>query len=151
MYNKVNLWRCLSLPHTMENVLVFVLLLGLKTLLALFETLSKLLVGWTLTRGWKEEELGSTQYEKSAHVVRILFRASPNIAIPHTLNHFLYVHENYMHPKFILENSNVSLYIMEKNYAVFAITEPSVDVYDTKKHPFLFISHYLLANTQIDI
>ncbi len=42
-------------------------------------------------------------------------------------------------PKF----QNATLVSVEKNYAVFCVSDPDVDVLDTKQFPFAFLSQYL--------
>jgi hypothetical protein len=53
------------------------------------------------------------------------------------------------HPRHILEQKNVTLFTTTSKYALFCVTDPSEDIYETKKHPFLFIAHFVHAKQLI--
>ena len=62
--------------------------------------------------------------------------------IPHGLDNFLYVHESYLSPRWLLDRPNVTLFTAESDCAVFCVSDPDVDVYDTERFPFVFFAHY---------
>ncbi len=60
----------------------------------------------------------------------------------HSTDNFLYVHERYEEPGYVLRNKNVTLFTLERERAVFCVTEPDVDVYDMVRFPFVFYAQY---------
>ncbi len=69
--------------------------------------------------------------------VRILAKGSYASASEISKDNFLYVHEKYVRPSYILERDHVTLFVRTMEYAVFVVTERDVNIYDTKKFPFL--------------
>jgi len=67
----------------------------------------------------------------------------------HFLENFIYKHDKYIHPRYVLEAKNVSLFTVTKDYALFCVSNPKDDIYETKKYPFMFISQYDLAEKLI--
>ena len=57
------------------------------------------LFGYTLTHGTREEREKARSYEHSAHVVQIKRRAHEMDLQPHGIKHFLFTHEEYVHPR----------------------------------------------------
>ena len=66
-------------------------------------------------------------------------------SIRYQLRNFVWRHEKYVHPRFILEHDNVSLMGITPTHAFFCVSEPGFDVYQTKMAPFLFIIQFLAA------
>ncbi len=126
----------------MEGLLAYVILLTLRTCVLILDTILDLTIGFTISGGSKEERLKSKDYEHSAHVVNVLMRAKPLVYVVSTEQYFLYHHEKYVHPRYILESANVTLMGVEKDYALFCVSDPDVDVYDTKKFPFVYYSQF---------
>jgi len=58
----------------------------------------------------------------------------------HFLHNFIYKHEKYMHPRTILDAKHISLFTVTKDYALFCVTDPEEDIYNTKRNHFMFIS-----------
>ena len=50
------------------------------------------------------------QFECSAQVVRIWWRAAFAPAMPHHLVNFLYTHTAYVHPREVLKSKNITLH-----------------------------------------
>ncbi len=116
-----------------------------KAALCLVEWVSDLLFGSTFTGGTrKERDKARSSYEASAHLVRVLWRAkyAPWEVRNCRLRNFLYAHESYVHPNYVLQNKNVSLLAVEKDYALFCVTDPQVDLFDVTKFPFLVLSQF---------
>ena len=103
--------------------------------------------------------LAENDFAHSAQLVKIIYRAKGMKYITTWLKHFLYKHEKYIHPNYIVENKvtiaekssetkkkkylqNVTLLSVEKDYAVFCVSDPEVDVLDAKQFPFAFLSQY---------
>jgi hypothetical protein len=107
------------------------------------DILLDLLFHWTLTGGSKtERQAAADKYESSAQVVRIMWMCCPRIIRPTTLQSVLYRHERYVHPDFVLEHPNVTLLAVEKDHALFCMTDPNVNIYDCVKFPFMNMAQY---------
>ncbi len=55
---------------------------------------------------------------------------------------FLYLHDDYVHPRHILKHDHISLQAVTATHVVFAVTDPGVNVYDMAKHPFVMMAQY---------
>ncbi len=60
-------------------------------------------------------------------------------------NCFLYKHDSYVNPDYVLQHANVTLIAVEKDYALFAVADQDLNVYDTNRFPFMFLSQFLGA------
>jgi hypothetical protein len=59
---------------------------------------------------------------------------APGIAVdPRPWNNFSSSHVKYIHPRYILENDNVTLQGITSLHAYFCVTNPAVNIYDTKE------------------
>ncbi len=100
-----------------------------------------LLTGYTTRGGSREERTRAwLHHEHSAQIVNIAWRAHYVDLIVASGKNFLWTHEKYVHPKYILENKNVTLYMMDEDNAYFCVSDPDVDVYNVDKFPFCFLS-----------
>ena len=135
----------------MDEIFFYWFLLFLKGLLWVVELFTDLIFGYTLTGGSRKEREEAKEYEKSAHLVNVRLKGRPIDLIPHSLWNFLYTHEKYVSPRFILENKHVTLFTAGKECVVFCVSDPEVDVYDTKKFPFVFYAHYYIVEKLVII
>ena len=126
----------------MENLFCYWLLLSLKGLLMALDAILDCTVGFTFMKGWRKARREAREQGRSAQLVSIVWKAHPIDLIPHGLINFLYIHEKYIDPQYILDNQNVTLFFMDKDSVAFCVTDPSVDVYDMSKYPFIFFAHY---------
>ncbi len=133
----------------MENLFCYWLLLYLKGLLMAFDYILDCTVGFTFMKGWRKARREAKEKGRSAQLVNIAWKAHPIDLIPHGLINFLYTHEKYIDPQYILENQNVTLFFVDKDSVTFCVTDPSVDVYDMNKYPFVFYAHYEMARKLI--
>jgi hypothetical protein len=90
------------------------------------------LFGYTLTMGTRKERAMSEKYEYSAQLATIWGRGAYTIVENHQPNHFLLRHERYVHPNYILEHDNITLHGVTPTQAFFCVSDPSVNLYDTK-------------------
>lgn len=81
--------------------------------------------------------------------VRVLFRGAYSLILNHTLDNFFYVHEEYVDPKYILDNDNVTLQSVTDKHAVFCVSDPEFNVFETKMAPFVWIIQYFKAQRLI--
>ncbi len=123
----------------------YLLLLVFKFLALLLDVLLDALFGYSTKKGTREEQLKALDYEYSAQYVKVVWRAKTSIFSQTNSEDFLYQHVKYVHPDYILQNKNVTLFDIGKDYALFCVTDPDVDINCTEKFPFLFLSQYLEA------
>ena len=115
----------------------------LKAFVFIIETVSDLLTGLTLTRGSYKERLKAEVEGRSAHVVNVIWRAWFKETERHDLSNFLFTHAAFEKADYVLGKNHVTLYSVFAKFAVFCETEPEVDLYDTKRFPFMWISQFL--------
>jgi len=120
-------------------------LLLIHLICTLLECVSDLLFSFKWTTGSKGDRLKAQKYEHSAQVVQVHWRAHYQMSVLPLKRNFLYSHDRYVHPNYILEHNNVTLLQVCKHYAIFCVTDPNVDVFDTKQNPFMFISQFELS------
>ncbi len=131
---------------TMDDMFKFWLMVVVKCLLWFVEIFMDLILGYTITGGSREERRKAwLHHEHSAQLVNVLWKAHNLEVQNHTSWNFLYKHEKYVSPKYILEHKNVTLFTMDTTHAYFCVSDPDVDIYDTKKRPFVFICQYYEA------
>jgi len=118
-------------------------------LLWCLDLITDLLFGFTCSGGTKAEREAAKFYQNSGHLVSVKWKARYTPFWYMFKNNFLCVHEKYIHPEYILEKRNVSLFTVTKDYALFCVTPPKVDIYNTKQYPFTFIAHYNLCEKLI--
>ncbi len=134
----------------MDDSIKYWFLCLLKLLVKILDYVTDLIWETTYTGGTRTERLKSqNEYRHSAQVVKILWRAKHHISSITRSDNFLYEHVEYVDTKTILERRNITLMSVEKDFALFAVSDPNVDVYDSKKFPFVFISLYQNAEKLI--
>ncbi len=116
-------------------------------LLQIVEWVTDLLFGFTFRGGTKQERREAHRsYEKSAQLVNILHHARYHQLMDmFDLSYYLYKHERYVSPEYVLDKSNVALYFVTKTHAVFSVAEPGDDFYDTNRIPFCAMAFEVLA------
>ncbi len=132
---------------TMDDLLKYWALRVARVLLWLLETISDLVLGWTFSGGTREERRNAENYENSAQVVTVVHKAKETLYKWTVLDNFLYRHDKYVHPNYVLKNKNSYLLAVERDYALFGMTsDPDIDIYNTKDYPFLFLFQYTMAD-----
>ncbi len=135
----------------MDEFIFYILLLLTKWFLWMVELITDLLFGYTFTSGTRSEREEAKKYEKSAQLVNVKWRARPVDLMHCRLEHFLYIHEKYIDPRYVLKHAYVTLLTVEKDCAIFCVSDPGVNVYDTKLYPFVFLAHYMVAKKLVII
>ena len=95
---------------------------------------------FSIERGTLEEQKAGQDFDNSAHIVKIHYRSYYTDVLNYNLKNFVYSHKCYVHPNYILENDHVTLYGFTRTHVFFSITSPSVDVYNTRKFPFVYLA-----------
>ena len=127
----------------MDEFVIYLGVLVLKYLQWALDLVLDLVVGYKFTAGWRDERRKAwLHHEHSAQVVRILARGRNIDFDSHSGNNFVYVHEKYVSPRYVLEKKNVTLMTMDADHVYFCESDPDVDVTDTKEFPFMFHGQY---------
>ena len=91
-----------------------------------------ILLGHTLQHGSREERKKSEEYENSAHMVNIVARGTYSVLMIHQLRNFVWHHEKYVHPRYVLEHDNITLMGVTPTHAFFCLSDPKFNVLDIK-------------------
>ncbi len=130
----------------MDDTIKYWFLCLIQALIAILDFCTDLAVGITMSGGSRRDrEKAANQYEHSAHVVRIVWRAKHHSFRTSQLNNFLLVHEEYVEPEYVLKHRNIMLMAVEKDYALFSVFGPHDDIFESEKHPNLCRALYMHA------
>ncbi len=133
-----------------DGVFKFLLLLVLQSLAYLIDIVLDALFGFTIKNGTREDRLkAQSTYEFSAQHVKVIWRAKPLIYSMTRPEDYLYKHVKYVHPDYILQNKNVTLMDISKDYALFSVTDVDVNINNTEQFPFVFVAQFQEANNLI--
>ena len=91
-----------------------------------------ILFGYTLQYGSWQDRKKSEEYENSAQVVNVVSRGAYSIVLLHQLHNFLWLHEKYVHPRYVLQRDNITLMGITPTHAFFCVSDPDVDVLETQ-------------------
>ena len=99
---------------------------------SLIDVFLELLFGFTIQYGSRQERHRSLEYDHSAQVVNLMGRGAYSVGMAHQLHNFVWHHERYVHPRYVLEHDNITLMGITPSHAFFCVSEPDLDVYDMK-------------------
>ena len=91
-----------------------------------------ILFGHTLQHGSRVERKKSEEYENSAQVVNIVARGTYSVLLIHQLHHFVWYHEKYVHPRYVLQHDNITLMGVTPTHVFFCVSDRKFDVLDIK-------------------
>ncbi len=102
---------------------------------------------WSFSEGHNHERINRelVPEREGAQLVRVLFKGTFSLLTNHTLANFFYKHVKNVDPEWILRHDNVTLHGITDKCAFFCVSNPKVNVYETKSAPFLWIIQYLQA------
>ena len=100
--------------------------------ITLIDILLDHILGYTIQHGSREERSKSEEYEYSAQVVNLLGRGTYSPIQPHQLNNFVWQHDKYVHPKYVLDHDNITLMGVTPSQVFFCVSEPNLNIYETK-------------------
>ena len=121
-----------------------------RTVVIIVDIFLDLVFGHTIQYGSRDERKRSeNDYEHSAQVVNIIGRGAYSLNIEYQLHNFVWRHEEYKHPHYILEHDNITLMGLTTTHAFFCVTDQDFDIYDIKIAPFMFIAQFLAAKKLI--
>ena len=99
----------------------------------LVDSILDIFFGYTFRHGWRSErDLAQKSFEHSAQIATIVGRGSYSLSGQRALHNFLLWHDEYVHPNYVLEHDNVTLYGYSKTHAYFCISSPEVSVTNIK-------------------
>ena len=75
-----------------------------------------------LPKGTREEREKAKEYEHSAHIASIMGRGCYTLIMNHQLHNFALRHEEYVHPRYILESDNITLQGITDSHAFFCVS-----------------------------
>ena len=91
-----------------------------------------ILLGYTIQYGTREERRRSEKYENSAQVVNVMAKGTYSVLLIQQLYNFIWWHQKYVHPRYVLEHDNITLMGITPTHAFFWVSDPEVDVLDTQ-------------------
>ena len=121
-------------------MILYVLIKPLIWLLGCLNVLLKYIFGYSLYSGKCTDKKNSfTNFELSAHRLKVVVRAIPFSISDINLDHFILSHVAYEDPReCIAKNKNVTLMNIDSKYALFAVVDDDFNTYDSKHGPFVF-------------
>ena len=121
----------------------------IKTVLLISDVVLSSVFGYSVLTGSSAERKRSTQYEYSAHMVKVLARGTINLIENHDKENFLYFHDTYAHPSLVLKLDNVVLMGLNAKYAIFCVCNNDICTLDTSIGPFAWVNTFIAANKLI--
>ena len=91
-----------------------------------------ILLGYTIQYGTREERRRSEKYDNSAQVVNVMAKGTYSVLLIQQLYNFIWWHQKYVHPRYVLEHDNITLMGITPTHAFFCVSDPEVDVLDTQ-------------------
>jgi hypothetical protein len=122
-----------------------------RTFIFVLDYIFDTLFGYTITKGSRAARERSKEYEHSAQLCHIMGRGAYTIVQNQKLHNFCCRHIKYVHPRYILEHDNITLFGVTKTHAFFCVSDPNFNIYETKCAPFIFIIHFFAARQLIVI
>ena len=121
-------------------MILYVLIKPLIWLLGCLNVLLKYIFGYSLYSGKCTDKKNSfTNFELSAHRLKVAVRAIPFSISDINLDHFILSHVEYEDPReCIAKNKNVTLMNIDSKYALFAVVDDDFNTYDSNHGPFVF-------------
>ncbi len=89
----------------MDDLIKYWFLQAVLILVWCVEAMLEPAIGFTVTRGKSEERLlALLDYSRSAHVVKVLWRANESMIKRPRIENFLFKHGEYVHPDYVVRN-----------------------------------------------
>ena len=97
--------------------------LCMKSILTILDVFLDLAFGFTIQYGSREERNSAKEYEKSAQISKVLGRGASSIFMITARKNYLLKHQSYVHPNYILGRDNITLMGVNKEEAIFCVTD----------------------------
>ena len=125
----------------MEGAFPYWLIHIAKFFLTVLDKLLDAIWGKSILKGSSNERKLAVKEGRTAHMTRVLMSARLSKLQYPGEHQFLHIHDAYIDPKFILTDVNITLCNVEPDYGgLFIVTDPDVDVYNTREFPFVYLS-----------
>ena len=107
-----------------DSAIFYIVLLTCKFLQFCLDFVTDLLFGYTTQYGTRmDREQAKAEYEHSAQIAKVVGRGClSTLQIVNRWN-FLLKHIEYVHPKYVLENDNVTIMAVTKEEVLFCVTD----------------------------
>ena len=132
-----------------DPIFWFAFLRIVKFILWILDQICVAVHGTSILNGTQQERVQSKNYESSAHVVKVLGRGTICLIENHNEDNFLYLHESYQHPSYILKHDNIVLKGVNHEHAIFVVTDKHICALDTSIGPFAYINTFIAAKKLI--
>ena len=120
-----------------------------KLLIGVLDKILLAILGTSILSGTQKEREQSKNYELSAHVVKVFGRGTICLIENHDESNFLYLHDSYQHPSYILKHDNIVLKGINRDKAIFVVTDENVCALDTSIGPFAYVNTFIAAKKVI--
>ena len=135
----------------LDPIIWWAFILCLKGVVFLVDIILRLCFDYSVLNGSRLERNKSSLYDHSAHIIKIYGRGTISLFGNHTETNFLYLHDKYVNPSYILEHDNVSLMGIDHKRAYFCVSKENVDPYSSSTGPFLWANTFIAADKQLII
>ena len=135
----------------LDPIIWWAFILCVKGVVYLVDIILRLCFDYSVLNGSKLERDKSHLYEHSAHMIKIYGRGTISLFGNHNETNFLYLHDKYVNPSYILEHDNVSLMGIDNKRAYFCVSKDNVDPYSSSTGPFLWANTFIAAEKQLII
>lgn len=119
----------------------------LKYAIGILDSIVDFFTGRSILRGTKAERKKANHADKSAQLVNIRWRAALNWHNLTDLSNFIWTHDSYVDPSFVLADKRIVLYGFDETRVYFSVSEKNL--LDIKIFPFLFMAQFSHANQLI--
>ena len=118
----------------------YILLKPILWLVASVNLLLKMLFGYSTFSGKVcDKQRFLTNFDCSAHRLKVILRAAPGSFSELNLDRFLLRHVSYEDPRECIgKDQKVTLMNIDSKYALFAVVEDNLDVYDSRHGTFIY-------------
>ena len=142
-------YKCYMARPYADPIFWFIFVWLMKGLFRVVDIPLKLFFSYSLLHGKTPDRMLADNYENSAHVVNVVTRAACSLAHHKNERNFLFYHDSYVHPKYILNNDNVNLYEVFEDRVIFTVSDKDVAVSDSKNGPFYWGNCFIAAEKLI--
>jgi len=103
-------------------------------------------IGYSLHFGWTKDQLKArANYESSAQILKIGFRAKSWDVLPASLDQFLLFHCDYVHPRTVCQD-HITLLTVTPELAFFVVLPAKdVDIYSSDLNAFMYVAQFKYA------
>lgn len=130
--------------------LTFIMVKILKLVQTILDLFLDLIIGTTTSGGSRGERIeAENDFDRSGHLVEVLWRGAWGYSTVLSQSNFLYRHLAYISPREVLDRTDITLCsLTDDRKAIFCVSD-GFDVYDSSLIPFVFVAHFIKAKKLI--